>query len=85
MASFETHSRATRRWFQLNKGASCPPQEGDIQGGEAAMGRLGRIPRRAVLEERTWSSRKGYAAASRRPLGSLLHPFLERKGCARAA
>ena len=40
------------------KSAICPPldaphKQGDIQGGEAAMGRLRRIPRRAVLAERT--------------------------------
>ena len=34
-------------------GKAASPNKGDIQGGEAAMERLGRIPRRAVLEERT--------------------------------
>ena len=32
----------------------APYKQGVFQGGEAAMGRLRRIPRRAVLEERTW-------------------------------
>ena len=32
----------------------APYKQGVFQGGEAAMGRLRRIPRRAVLKERTW-------------------------------
>ena len=63
--------------------ATCSPLGGGYPRGRGGHGATGAYSQKGCVGRKSLVIKEGHVAASRRPLGSLLHPFLERKGCVR--